>query len=253
MFAFRVDRRGLDLKALTEGFSERRQRATIATALTRTAKIAQGEIASEIRRVFDRPTQWALNATYLRIASADKLHAMVWLKDRHGAAQSQDTHYLYPQVFGVQRGRKAYETRLLRAGVLRSNEFTVPAKGMTLDGHGNLPVGVIRSMLSQLGAASGPGYSSSKTKSKRSQRTVAKAGVYFVPRPGGGLPRGIYHRRRMGAGWATRMVLKIVVGKPRYRSRLKMFEIGRRVHEQHFRREYDRAFAASLQRLRARG
>jgi hypothetical protein len=247
-----VDLRGL--RSLLDGFSDRRYRSTIATALTRTAKIAQREVVKEIGRVFDRPTRWALNSTYLQPADKDRLAASVWLKDRHGAPQAKDSHYLYPEVFGVARGRKAYETALLRVGALRSNEFTVPAKAMPLDANGNLPVGIVRTILSQLEASgsAGQGYSSNKTDSARSRRTVAKRGTYFVPRPGSGLPRGIYRRTRSGGGWTTEMVLKIVVGKPAYRTRLRLFDIGRRVQAEYLQREFDRAYDASAARLAAR-
>lgn len=246
-----VDLRGL--RSMLDGFSDRRYRSTLATALTRTAKIAQGEVVKEIGRVFDRPTRWALNSTYVQVADKDRLFASVWLKDRHGAPQAKETHYLYPEVFGVARGRKAYETALIAAG-LRSNEFTVPAKNLALDANGNLPAGTIRTILSQLkvSGSAGQGYSSNKTDSARSKRTVAKRGTYFIPRPGSGLPRGIYRRTRSGSGWTTEMVLKIVVGKPAYRTRLRFFDISRRVQEQHLQREFDRAYDASAARLAAR-
>lgn len=247
-----VDLRGL--RSMLDGFSDRRYRTTIAIALTKTAKIAQGEVVKEIGRVFDRPTRWALNSTYVQPADKDRLFASVWLKDRHGAPQAKDSHYLYPEVFGVARGRKAYETALLRVGALRSNEFTVPAKAMALDANGNLPAGIIRTILSQLKAAggAGQGYSSNKSDSTRSKRTVAERGTYFIPRPGSGLPRGIYQRVRFGFGWGTRMVLKIVVGQPKYKTRLRLFDIGRRVQDANLQREFDRAYDASLARLNAR-
>lgn len=253
MVLVKVDADFKPVRAMLEGFSERRLNSTIATALTRTAKIAQRNVVAEIAK-FNRPTRWALNSTYVDIATARKLYAQVWLKDRSGAPQSKDAHYLYPHVFGVPRGRKAYETALLRVGALRSNEYTVPAKGVELDAYGNLPVGMIRTILSQLKAAGGrgQGYSSNKTDSARSRRTVASRGTIFVPRPGSGLPRGIYRRIRQGGAWTTQMILKIVVGRPRYAPTLRLFDIGQRAMAENFQREFDRAFDASLDRLRAR-
>jgi len=240
-------------KALLDGFSERRHSTTIAIALTKTAQIAQKEVISEIRTAFDRPTRWALNSTRLVSATKDKLVAHVWLKDRKGEAASNPAAYMYPQVLGGRRDRKAYETALLRAGVLRSNEFTVPAGDFALDAYGNVPVGVIRQILSQLKAAeTSAGYTANKTASVRSRRAVSKAGTYFVPRPGSGLPRGIYKRKRVGAQWQTRMVLKIVVGKPHYQQRLRLFAIAQRVADRELQRQYDLAYERSLARLQAR-
>lgn len=234
-------------RALINGFSDRRLRTTIAIALTKTAKIAQKEVVAAIGSQFDRPTKYALGATRLIPATKDTLFASVWLKDRQSKVVSKASHFLYSQTFGGRRERKAYETALLRAGVLRSNEFTVPAEGYPLNAHGNVPIGVIRQILSQLKAAEiSSGYTANKTDSKRSKAAVKRAGTYFVPPPDSGLPRGIWQHR---IGSRRRMVLKIVVGQPRYRQRLRMFEIGQRVVDREFNREFEAAAAASRARM----
>lgn len=226
-------------------------RFAAAVALTRVAKQAESEVRSEMAQVFDRPTPWALGATRVIPATPQRLLSQVWLKDRRGQPQRKDSNFLFPEVFGGTRGRKAFETRLLQVGWLRSNEFVVPAKGLPLDAHGNVPVGLIRSILSQAGAAGGEGqgYTSNKTQSARSRRTVARRGTFFVSRgqsTGNPLPRGIYQRLRMGSGWATRMIFAIVVGRPRYRPRLRLGQIGDRVVRRDFQREFDRALAQTL-------
>lgn len=242
-------------------------RKAAAQALNKVATQTQSEIRIEMTRVFNKPTPYALNATRVSFASANNLYAKVWLKNRAGDPQQEDTNYLYPEVFGTQRGRKAFETRLMRVGWIRSNEFLVPANGLALDSYGNVPTGTIRSILSQAGAAGGLGYSSNATSSTRSKATVAKRGTYFVPEPKSGLPRGIYQRinfqtgtKKIATGLVTktgkqrtktvatygssaiRMIFKIVVGKPRYQSRLKMHDIGRRVLARDFEAEFDKAF-----------
>jgi hypothetical protein len=217
-------------------------RYATAVALTRTAKQAQSEVRTTMTRVFDRPTPYALNATRVKPATKATLQAEVLLKDKHGDPQSKDVNFLYPEVFGTPRGRKAFETRLMRVGWLRSNEFVVPATDLPLDPFGNVPTGMLRSILSQAGAAGGPGYSSNKSSSLRSKRTVAKRGTFFVPDPKSSLPRGIYQRRASGFGTLTRMIFKIVVGKPRYRPRLRLTEIVNRVVRRDFQREFARAY-----------
>lgn len=222
---------------------DKQHRYAAAVALTRTAEVAQREVVATMARNFDRPTAYTLKATRLIPATRDRLIAQVWLKDRQSKVVSKASHFLYPQTFGGRRERKAYETALLRAGVLRSNELTVPAQGLPLDAFGNVPVGVIKRILSQLKAAEiSAGSTQNKSGSARSKRTVAKAGTYFASpgqSRGNALPRGIYQRVKTGAGWATRLVLAIVVGKPNYRSRIPFFEIGRRASAEFFKLNYE--------------
>lgn len=217
-------------------------------ALNQTAEFAQGMVKAETRKVFDRPTHWAINASFVKYAKKYRLEASVALKGRDKGVVDRETNFLYPEVYGVARGRKAMETALLRAGALRSNEFLVPAEDLPLDPFGNVPVKLIRQILSQLKAAekNDAGYSANKTTSVRSRRTVAKAGTFFVPPPRSGLPRGIYQRVKTGFGWATRMVFKIVVGKPKYRKRLDFYAIGQQAYNKHFAREFDTAWQRAL-------
>ena len=229
--------------------SEKQARFAAAVALTKTAKIAEGDVKESMRRVFDRPTRWAINATRVIPATKQTLRSQVWLKDRRGQPQGKDANFLFPQVFGGPRGRKAYETRLLRVGWLRSNEFTVPAKDLALDEYGNVPTGLIRSILSQAKAADGLGYSSNKTQSRRSKATVQKVGTFFVSRgrsTGNALPRGIYQRIRLGSGWGTRLIFAIVEGKPRYRPLLPFADVVRKSVDKNFSSQFDIAYRAAI-------
>jgi len=231
---------------------EKQIRFASVKAMNKCAEQAQSELRVEMTRALDRPTRWTLDASRIVRATTNRAYADVFLKNRRGRPADKDTNELYTQVFGGARGRKPFETRLLRAGVLRSNEYTVPAKGLQLDAYGNVPAGLIRSILSQLQAASGPGYDSNASGSARSRRTVSRVGTIFVSRgvsTGAGLPRGIYQRRAIGTGprggrrYGYRMLLKIVTGRPRYGSRLRMFEGD-------FEREFQRELALAIQSAR---
>jgi hypothetical protein len=233
--------------------AEKQVRFATAVALTKTAKIAEGDVTQAMQQVFDRPTRWALRATRVIPATKQRLIAQLWLKDRRGLPQGKDSNFLVPQVFGGPRGRKAYETRLMQVGWLRSNEFTVPSRDLPLDSNGNVPVGVIRSILSQAKAAGGLGFNSNASNSQRSRRTVQRAGTYFVSRgqsTGNPLPRGIYQRVRMGSGWGTRLVLLIVQGKPMFKQRLRLGQIADRAVDRHFQQQFDQAYANALRTAR---
>lgn len=220
-----------------------RNRMCAARALTAVAKIAQGAVRQRMLSEFDRPIPFTLNSLRVVPATPANLWASVFFKDRKGRPLDSESHYLWPETFGGRRARKGYEGMLLRAGVLRSNEFTVPADGFPLDHSGNIPVGVIKQILSQLKAAERfAGSKQNKTNSKRSKRAVAKAGTFFVSRghsTGAGLPRGIYQRVKTGFGWATRAVMMIVVGKPRYKPRIPFYTIGKWAMDTQFRANYE--------------
>jgi hypothetical protein len=244
------------LRAMAEGFSNRRWRTTVAIALTQTAKLAQFEVIKTMRTKFDRPTPWALNSTFVTTATEASQVAKVGLKARDGQAASRDTAYIYPQVFGGQRGRKAFERRLMQAG-MRPNEFVVPAKDLPLDAYGNIPTGLIRQILSQLQVAGARedriGYESNARKdSVRSRRAVAKAGTFFIPTRRSGLPRGVYQRKKTAFGWATRLIMAFVVGRPSYKARLPLQDIVDQTAAKYFSRQFGIAFERSRAALAAR-
>jgi hypothetical protein len=240
------------LRAMAEGFSNRRWRTTVAIALTQTAKQAQFEVIKTMRTAFDRPTPWALNSTFITPATEASQIAKVGLKARDRQVASRDTAYIYPQVFGGQRGRKAFERRLMQAG-MRPNEFVVPAKDLPLDAYGNIETKLIRQILSQLKVAEDEaGYSANRTNSVRSRRTVSKAGTFFIPSRRSGLPRGVYQRRKTSFGWATRLVMAFVVGRPSYRVRLPLQNVVDQAASKHFSRQFGIALERSRAALAAR-
>jgi len=247
------------LRAMLEGFSQRRMASTIATALTRTAVIARQEARTAIGTVFDRPTPWARKSVWMKAASANKLEAMVYLVDRHGDPQAQPHHYLYPEVFGGRRGRKGFESLLARARVLPEGFITVPGKGAKIDGYGNQAKGELVQILSALKAfptaGAGRGYNMNRTASSAKRRGARLRDIFFSSPSlqqqaanGGRLPWGVWERLPSG----RIQCLLFFVRAAKYRKRLPLFEIRDRVMARDFQREFDRAFEASLARLRQR-
>ncbi|MBB4277038.1 hypothetical protein [Rhizobium mongolense] len=139
--------------------------------------------------IFDRPTRYTLSSLrVLKTTSRGDLIAGVYFKDQNRRRQ----HYLMPQVEGGNRPHKAFETWLIRRGVMRSNEYAVPASGLKLDAYGNVSAGVITSILSQM--AAGPDAMQWETKRSR-KRAGPSRNRYFVPQPGSSLRRGIWRRK----------------------------------------------------------
>jgi hypothetical protein len=253
-----ADLRGL--KSLVEGFSQRRYNAVIATALTRTAVTVREETRRAIGQVFDRPTPWAQRSVWMKRAEASNLEASVYLVDRHGDPQDKPYHYLFPQVFAGQRGRKGFESLLNRARVLPDGFVTVPGKGAKLDHYGNQQKGEIVQILSALSAfptaGSGRGFNANRTAASKKRRGSKLRDIFFSSPSlqqqaanGGRLPWGVWERLPGGRV----QCLLFFVRRATYRKKLPLFEIRDRVMARDFQREFNRAYDESAARLRARG
>ena len=73
-----------DTSQITRHLSSLAQRQVpfaTALALTKTAKFVQQKIREEMPRVFDRPTRYTLNSTWVRAATKARLWAEVKIKD----------------------------------------------------------------------------------------------------------------------------------------------------------------------------
>ncbi len=185
-----------------------------AYALTKTAEEIKEEEIEVMARVFDRPTRFTLNALYVKPATKRDLQATVAFKDGFGSVPAW--RYLGPQVEGGPRAKKGFERALERAGLLRPEEFCVPARGLPLDSSGNIPGSMITQMLSGLGANPDP----LSNTTKRSKKRNPARGSYFVLREVKGAPDGIYRRN---GGRALQPML-IFVRQPVYRKRFPFYD-----------------------------
>lgn len=166
--------------------------------------------------IFDRPTRYTLNA--LRVLKVDKrfggLRAGIFFKE----SNRNGTHYLRPQVEGGVRPKKAFERWLIAKGIMHSNEYAVPASGLKVDASGNVPIGIITSILSQLQAGSDATQWETKTSRKRNSKTRSR---YFLSVEGSRLRRGIWRRK----GKDTIEPVFIFVGAVTYRKRYDFYGI----------------------------
>lgn len=220
-----------------------------AKALTFTAKHGvQPELVREMNRVFDRPTRFTLNATYLKPATVQKPEAWVGIKD-HASKAIPAIKWLAPQIFGGNRGPKRSEQLLRSKGILAANEFIVPGAGARLDAHGNMSRGQMQQILSRVGASFDPLVNAyGKVSKVRGSQFGARETYFAVTTPRGALSqRGIYRRVMMGNQSRVEPVL-IFVKRPRYRVRFKFF----RIAEQTFILRYPLQLKIELERaLRA--
>lgn len=196
-----------------------------AIALTRSMKDAQGAVVDTMKQVFDRPTRYALNGTFIKPATKNNLEARLWVKDEAFKGTPAE-RFLGPQIFGGARVQKGMERLLERAGLMPAGWMAMPGAGAQLDANGNVKRSQVVQILSQLRLQRGAGFESRASNSTRSRRTVARQGVtYFaLPRGNKGLLPGIYLKRRFALGSAIRPVF-IFVESARYEPRLPFHEV----------------------------
>ena len=211
------------------GFSDRRLRAGLATALTRTARLVDAEWTGQLSTKFDRPTPLTLKATVVQTAQADKLQAVVMLRDQSRDRGIAPAEYLAPQEEGGQRGLKKFERALQSQGSMPSGWRVVPGKYAQLDGFGNISRGQIVQVLAQLGSAYSPGYQRviSTSAAKRAASAVRRGREYvaIVKRAKvGSLAPGVYQR-------SGKALLPVFIYTPRatYTKRLSLMADGLRV------------------------
>jgi hypothetical protein len=210
-----------------------------AYALTKTGQDVKAAEYSEMQRVFDRPTRYALNSLQLKTATKQDLTAVVDYKLFGGVPAER---YLGPNVEGGARRHKSHERALISAGVMRSDEFAVPGKGAVLDTYGNMKGGHLSRILSQVRASRDPTQNMTAKSRKRSIKSAG--GQYFVLRDSSAAP-GIY--QRSGSRGPIVPVL-LFVRAPKYQRRFDFYGVGQRIFSQniasHVRAGWSRAMAS---------
>ena len=227
---YTLDTRDLERLRLTYArFSDRRFKAGLATALTRTAQAVQTAQQAEMRDVFDRPTQRTLGAVFVQRARADWLEARVGISDSSAGGRAA-IKWLRWQISGGARTLKAYEQRLVSAGAMPDGMVSVPGRFARLDAFGNISGGQLRQMFSQLRIELSSGAKSTltqyaftdrgrdrKAKAGKIRRAYGKAGGRYIalPRGRGKLRAGIYlnEGRDLGAkvGYGNTRAMKPVL------------------------------------------
>lgn len=226
----------------------------VAIALTRTAKLAQSAVRTEMQRVFDRPTAYTLNSTFIKPATRERMVSSVYLKDDTSKG-TPAAKYLSPQIEGGTRKHKRFEVALQRIGVLPAGWFVVPGKGAKLDGAGNWSRGQIVQVLSYFKAFGEQGYRANTIDEKRARMkrgTRSKRGIaYFAVLPGRRASRalhpGIYQQIYFAFGTAITPIA-IFVSSNAYGRRLDFFGTVEQVARAQFPVELSRALAERINR-----
>jgi len=250
MVEIRVE--GLDaLKAQLQGFSDRRFRAAVATALTRTAGAVRQQWRQDLQADIDRPTPLTRNAAISMPANAGKLQAEVFLREQLAGGGVAPAEYIGTQERGGDRRLKRFEQALVASGAMPAGMRAVPGRGARLDSFGNVSRAQIVQVLNQLGAKLSVGYQQviSRSAAKRAA-SAARAGRQYVaiPQDRNGLPAGIYARTGRGLD-----AVFFYARNVRYPRRTRLLEAGQRVAGARLNAELQRAIGEHMARLAKRG
>lgn len=186
-------------------------RFVTALALTKVGQAVKAEIKTEMPKAFDRPTPYTLNAVQLIPAKKDNLSAVVWLKD---APRYGETHYLFPQVEGGQRGRKRSETWI--------GSMWAPGRGARKDQYGNMSRGQIVEIMSYLQAHPDLHANVSAASQARNKKWQGPRAVSYFIAMRNGQPVGMMQR----IGKNRTLPVMSFIKAASYRPRLPMLAIG---------------------------
>lgn len=240
------------LRMLDVGSKQARYAASV--ALNNQAFKAMRDGRKHIVHGLDRPTRWTVTSWYVRkkATKADLVSAVGWsdyLANKRGDAAD---YYLSQHWNGGRREHKAFETRLIRAGILPAGMYAVPGQAAEdmnmIDRFGNMKGGVLVAILSALGAFKEAGYSANATtrQSKRiSANKMATRQVYWAGKPGKNTPNGIWaiddkHSKR----GRLRPVI-VFVKAPNYKRRLDLKAIAAKA-QAGFDAEFKVAYAQAM-------
>ena len=199
-------------------------------ALTMTAKDIKAEEIVTMRRVFDRPTPYTINA--LQATPARKSSPIASVEFKQGATSRTDAkRFLNPEVHGGTRSRKSSE-RQISPLIKSNNRFAMPGKDMPKDAYGNMTGGTFRKIISQLKVSRDATANASNSKKSKRKR---KASAYFV--------KGNIVYERKGKGIKPALVF---TSAPQYRQRFPFYAVAERVMATRFNANFDTAFQRAM-------
>ena len=205
----------------------------LARGLNDTAADVRKAEVETMKRVFDRPTPYTLNAFQIKPATRSNPVAVVEQKEQAGRRD-----YLHREVMGGPRKSTAIETllrqRLPVAGILTA---VLPADNARLDQYGNWSNGQRNEVLSALGAMR----DSTSNRTARSLKRKKNPSKFFVPMSG--LPPAIYERTGRGQ---LKVILAFTTAAPVYTPRFPFYQVAEDTARQSFTKHLAIRFAEAL-------
>lgn len=228
--------RAVDIDQLIEKL-DNTGRKQIPFALSRAVNKLAGKIQAaqkqEALKVFDRPTRWTMNSTYIKWAkkNADPAAEVGWrFFAEKGTPASK---YLSRHVLGIERPHTAFESRLLGTGRFYQSQFLVAGRYAPKNQYGNLSQGVLMQILSD-------------TKSQRDERNnrtkASKVNFFAIRQSRGKLKPGVYKR----TGDTVKPFFVATDKQPKYKKTYDFYGIGDRIASKDFDTELGKALAYAI-------
>lgn len=249
----RFDVRG-DVKAIERHLNKMGRelvpKATV-EALNKTAVFVEDKAIAELKRSFDRPTNYTKRALVVKRATLQRPVAEVKVKDQTQSGVAP-VKYLDDHIYSTRRAHKPFELLLIKYFVMPHGMYAVPAAGAQIDSYGNMRPQQISSILSDLRARRDPKQNITDTSRKRRLRSRTRRPVFYFSTYSRGpsarakhLAPGVYQRVHTGFGSAIRPVL-IFTRAPRYRHRFRFFETADQVARMRFPLEFALAMRKAI-------
>lgn len=202
-----------------------------ALAMTKTAQEVKVEEISTMKRVFNNPTPYALNALRVSPAKKKDLIASVEFKD-FAAKGTPAKRFLNPEVHGGGRSQKSSERQL--APYMAGKRFTAPAQGYPRNQYGNIPGSTINRILSHLTVNRDA--TQNVTGSKRSKAKRANSQFFGIH------GKGVFERK----GKRKIRPVLIFTKAPHYTKRFPFYETGASVVKQRFNVNFEIAWQRAM-------
>jgi hypothetical protein len=222
-------------------------------ALNKTADDIQRREVSEMRNVFDRPTQYILNSVVVKKSTKQTLRAEIGLKDRGAGVPA--SKYLAAHIGGGSRRPKRFESALRAAGHLPGDLRAVPGAGAKIDQYGNMATSQMNQILSFFRAFPEAAKGARQNMTDRKRQRLAKGTKsqrgfeYFIGRPGGRSPLGVYQRISFARGYAIKPVL-IFVRQARYKAIFDFKTVAQETVLRDFGWHFEKALADAMRTAR---
>ena len=222
-----------EISSKLDDIAQKRMAIATVAAIKDTAFQMQAGLKEEMRKVFDRPTPWALGTVRVDITEAKKTTQTAWVGlDYEGGktANLWETPAFAPhEVQGGNRGIKPSERQLRAAGILPEGYSIAPARDAWLDQYGNIPGPQMVQILSSVKAFGEIGYLMNRTGKSRGKQKNR----YFV-RYVAGRPIGIWER--LDKYNASAVI--IFIRRPTYKKRFDFYGVARRIALTNFERNW---------------
>lgn len=192
----------------------------------------------EMRKVFDNPRPYTLNALYPRYAGrrGNILQAGIAFRE-FGVKGTPAYKYLTPHIKGGPRRLKRSEKALRGLGILSGGSWTTQGRDYEKDQYGDIPGGQYTRMLAELGVESiglaGP----------RAQRKARTKGdrQFVIMRRSDNRPFAIAEKRG-----DQRVIMLVFTGQPNYKPRYDFYGLASRQVRESLPKHFNRIFSRMM-------